>query len=367
VTTTMLGSGTNTKSSTVAAGLAIGCVTGALIAHVQHKRKLNQRTREVESNDNVDDDMTFNPKFQIPKELLVEECPYREELKLAIKLALQAGKNIYPHVDNKGTTSESTTASLGISSKSNDADFATTIDIANEKLVMEGIATHFPSHKVIGEEETGTGQPPVLTADPTWIVDPIDGTANFANGLPLTCVSLGFCVGKKPVLGVVYAPLTCELFLAVKGFGSYRNTCKILSTSSNEEEALKTLSNAIVCFEFGSSRGEQNVKKLVSGMERILQHGCRCTRSLGSGVLDMCYVATGKLDVVYCGMANEGWKPWDYCAGSLVVEEAGGFVRSLQGGYVEEDGFDIYESSMICGVSKALVEESRGVILGLSK
>ena len=97
---------------------------------------------------------------------------------------------------------------------------------------------------------------------------------------------------------------------------------------------------------------------------------CRSTRSYGSGVLDLCYVASGRLDVVYTGIAEEGWKPWDYCAAMVIAEEAGCTIRSLKGDDFDSNGkvkagssFDIYSKSMICGVNQTVVEECRKVVL----
>jgi myo-inositol-1(or 4)-monophosphatase len=309
-----------------------------------------------------------NSMYTIPDEL--QSGLYAEELKLAVKLALTAGANMNEHLDSKGTEAGvGAEARLGINTKHNDADFATEIDILNEKLVIAGVQENFPYHKIIGEESTGTGEVDPLTNEPTWIIDPIDGTTNFASGCPLTCVSIGFCVGGRPVMGVAFSPKTQELYLGIDGRGAYRNGERISSTDDGNE---KTLANSVVCFEFGYARSEQGVDDMVNAVRRILKHGCRSTRSYGSGVLDLCYVASGRLDVVYTGMAEEGWKPWDYCAAMVIAEESGCTIRSLKGNDFDEHGnvlldskFDIYSKSMICGVNKKVVEQCRTVVLDL--
>jgi fructose-1,6-bisphosphatase/inositol monophosphatase family enzyme len=321
------------------------------------------------SNCSNDDDT----KFQIPTELLKGE--YANEMKVAIKLALQAGGNMIEHLETKGTESGSGAESkLGINTKQNDADFCTAIDLLNEEIITNGIQKSFPTHNIIGEEDTGTGDVPKLTDKPTWIIDPVDGTTNFASGSVYTCVSIGLCVGSSPVMGVAYSPKTKEMYLAMKGHGAYRNGERIQSTDAKSKE--KTLSNSVVCFEFGYARSDAGVENMVGAVERILKHGCRSTRSYGSGVLDICYVASGRLDVVYTGMAEEGWKPWDYCAAMVVAEEAGCVIRSLKenNGVNDFDAenkviagqkFDIYSRSMICGVNATVVEQCRKVVLGL--
>jgi fructose-1,6-bisphosphatase/inositol monophosphatase family enzyme len=260
---------------------------------------------------------------------------------------------------------------LNISCKSHETDFATAIDLKNENFIASEIKKHFPEHEIIGEESTGTGTIPPLTNKPTWIIDPIDGTTNFAAGLPLSCVSIGFCLEGKPFMGVVYAPMTQELYIAVKGLGAYRNGVPLLKCTG--EKASKSLSNSVVCFEFGYARTQEGIDNMVNAVRRLLEHGVRTTRTLGSGVLDLCYVACGRMDVVYTGMAEEGWKPWDYCAGLVVAMEAGcnmshlmirdekdaNDAGALKSGYE----FNLYSSSMICGVNEEVVDQCRKVVV----
>eukprot|EP00551_Chaetoceros_affinis_P013045 CAMPEP_0203685910 /NCGR_PEP_ID=MMETSP0090-20130426/48794_1 /ASSEMBLY_ACC=CAM_ASM_001088 /TAXON_ID=426623 /ORGANISM="Chaetoceros affinis, Strain CCMP159" /LENGTH=330 /DNA_ID=CAMNT_0050555123 /DNA_START=46 /DNA_END=1038 /DNA_ORIENTATION=+ len=266
-------------------------------------------------------------KFGLPIELIGGD--YADEMRVAVQLALQAGANMVEHLETKGTKSgRGAESKLGINTKQNDADFCTAIDILNEKIITEGIKKHFPNHEIIGEEDTGTGDIPPLTDKPTWIIDPVDGTTNFASGSVYTCVSIGLCVDSSPVMGVAFSPKTNEMYLGMKGFGAYRNGERIQSV--DDESVEKTLSNSVVCFEFGYARTDEGIENMIGAVRRILKHGCRSTRSFGSGVLDLCYVASGRLDVVYTGMADEGWKPWDYCAAKVIAEEAGCVIRSLK-------------------------------------
>lgn len=290
--------------------------------------------------------------FSIPSAL--NESPYAAELQLAVRVALEAGDNMVAHCDRHGTVLAE--GSLDMEFKGQPEDFCTSIDLLNEELVTKAIQQEFPTHSIIGEESTGTGELPDLTNSPTWIIDPIDGTTNFASGLPLTCVSIGLTVGKKPVMGVVYAPMTKELYMAVRGHGAFRNGVLLCNKPTTTK-----LRDAIVDFEFGYGRSTDAIQKMVGAVERLLNHGVRATRSLGSGVLDLLYVATGRLDVVYAGVANEGWKPWDYCAGVVVVLEAGCCIESI----FEKDAkdFDLYSKSVICAGNAHLLEEARSVIL----
>jgi fructose-1,6-bisphosphatase/inositol monophosphatase family enzyme len=308
--------------------------------------------------------------YEIPSQLLQSDNLLKRELELAVKVALEAGQNMIPHLQSKGTQhGAQTESSLNISSKSNDADFCTAIDIQNEALIIKAIKETFPDHDIIGEEDTGVGKIAALSATkPTWIIDPVDGTTNFASGHPLTCVSIGLCMNGKPTLGVVYAPATQELYIAVTGYGAYRNGQRIFANSSSmngDGRNTLSLSRSVVCFEFGSTRSKEGIEKMTSAVKRILSHGCRATRSYGSGVLDLVYVASGRLDIVYTGVDEEGWKPWDYCAGMVVVTEAGCVIEELITSCTDDSRkpFNIYAKSMICGVHEKLVEECRRIIL----
>jgi myo-inositol-1(or 4)-monophosphatase len=287
----------------------------------------------------------------IPDALLAS--PLATELQVAVELAIQAGSAMYSYCNEKGTSAESL-HNLEIATKGQPEDFCTKIDVANEELITNGLLQRFPFHKVIGEESTGTGAIPKLTTDPTWIIDPIDGTTNFAAGIPLTCVSIGYCHNGRPVMGVVYAPMTNELYLAVRGYGAYRNGVALALRKD------KALLNSVVCFEFGYARSKDAIAKIVKVVQRILENGCRTTRSMGSGVLDLCYVASGRIDVVYAGVAGEGWKPWDYCAGHVVATEAGCCMESFQQG--PNETFDLYADSVICAVGPSLLKEVRAII-----
>ena len=276
------------------------------------------------------------------------------------------------HYNSKGTADENI-EDLDISTKSNAADFATAIDVMNENYIQSAINKHFPSHKIIGEEAVGTGSIPPLTNDKTWIIDPIDGTTNFASGLPLSCVSIGFCKDGQPYLGVIYAPMTNELYIAVRGLGAYRNGIRLLPCTG--EKATKTLSSAVVCFEFGYARDDEAADNMVNAVRRLLKHGVRTTRTLGAGVLDLCYVACGRMDVVYTGMAGEGWKPWDYCAALVVAMECGCYMGHLRPELNDLDSktgkarsgyaFNMYSKTMICAVNEELAEETQKCVLGL--
>jgi fructose-1,6-bisphosphatase/inositol monophosphatase family enzyme len=173
----------------------------------------------------------------------------------------------------------------------------------------------------------------------------------------MTCVSIGFCISGHPVMGVIYAPVTNEWYLAVKGHGAYRNGIRILQQSSR---STKSIEQAVICCEFGYSRDQKEIDAMLGAVSRILGRGCRAIRQLGSGCLDLCYVATGRLDIVYAGIANEGWKPWDYAAALVVCQEAGCVMESID--QPTPGGFDLYSKSVLCGVSRTLVNDCRRLL-----
>jgi fructose-1,6-bisphosphatase/inositol monophosphatase family enzyme len=176
-------------------------------------------------------------------------------------------------------------------------------------------------------------------------------------------------------VGVAYAPATDELFVAVRGRGAYRNGVRL--SGCIDDGVARTLSDSVVGFEFGYAKTDEGADLMTSAVARLIRHGVQATRSLGSGVLDLCYVASGRLNVVYAGVADKGWKPWDYCAGLVIANESGCTMTHLvprSGVDLVDDGtgeirrgygFNLRSKSVICGVNMNLVEETRRVVLGL--
>lgn len=181
-----------------------------------------------------------------------------------------------------------------------------------------------------------------------------DNYRSFSVGLAMTCVSIGFCVDGHPVMGVIYAPASDEWYVGVKGYGSFRNGVRILQQTSS---STKSIEKAVICCEFGYSRKQHEIDAMLGAVSRILARGCRAIRQLGSGCLDLCYVASGRLDIVYAGIVNEGWKPWDYCAGLVICQEAGCIMESID--QTTPGEFDLYSKSILCGTSRELVDECR--------
>ena len=323
----------------------------------------------------------------------IRQSPYGPHAQLAVQLARNAGANMRSYYDLKGTK-EQTDDQLRIHTKSRPNDLCTHIDIANEQLITEGIQQRFPDHVIIGEESVGSGSVPPLTNEPTWIIDPIDGTTvgvrqigrrkkglyssahttlifsiqqSFAAGLPTCCVSIGFCVNGKPIMGVVFAPMLDELYIAVRGYGAFRNGRQLYT--SPREQTLK-LADAIVGFELGYVSQDREIAAAVGTIESILRHGCRSTRQIGSCVLDLCNIASGRYNVFYCGVAGEGGSPWDLCAGYVIATEAGCVMESFYPPQeapastcsISNTEFDVYSRDEICASNPQLLEEIRAIV-----
>jgi myo-inositol-1(or 4)-monophosphatase len=193
-------------------------------------------------------------------------------------------------------------------------DLVTEADIQSEKSIIDTIAKAFPDHAILAEEsghQTGTGG--------RWIIDPLDGTTNFAHNLPLFCVSIAFAVDEEIVAGFVLAPITGELFVAIKGQGAQRNGTPLAVSDT------RTLADSLLVT--GFPYDHQNLfAELMERFGRCLT-ATQGVRRLGSAALDLCYVASGRFD----GFWEQHLKPWDTAAGFLVAAEAGARTTVFSG------------------------------------
>jgi myo-inositol-1(or 4)-monophosphatase len=202
-----------------------------------------------------------------------------------------------------------------ISNKEGINNLVTEADHASEKAIIEVIRKDYPDHFILTEEsgELATG------SEFKWIVDPIDGTVNFANGIPICCVSIGLEQDGKMIMGAVYNPLMNEFYFAQAGFGASLNDKKI---SVSQKTALAT-SCMVTGFPYkylDTPNGPLQV------FEKMIRQGIP-VRRLGSAAIDLCWVAAGRFD----GFYEHDLQAWDSAAGSLIVEEAGGKVTDFKG------------------------------------
>ncbi|XP_050699802.1 inositol monophosphatase 1-like isoform X1 [Eriocheir sinensis] len=264
----------------------------------------------------------------------VEKC-----FEVAMRLVKEAGKVVREAIKEQ----------KNIETKTSCVDLVTESDKAVEKLLIEGLTQAFPGHKFIGEETTAdTGSKCVLTDDPTWIIDPIDGTMNFVHSLPYTCVSVGLWTGRTGQIGIVYNPVLEQMFTAKKGGGAFLNGERI------HVSGCKDLSQALVFAEMGTSLDPEKVKTVLTNLTTLMPrvHG---VRDCGSAALNLSSVAAGWGDAAMHLTATLG--PWDMAAGVLLVAEAGGAVCGVGGGE-----FDIMRRRVLCAATPELAQAIAGLL-----
>jgi myo-inositol-1(or 4)-monophosphatase len=204
-----------------------------------------------------------------------------------------------------------------ISNKEGVNNLVTEADHASEKAIFEVIREVYPDHYILSEE---AGE---IVQDSTykWIIDPIDGTVNFANGIPICCVSIAVEWNGKMVMGAVYNPFINEFFFAQSGYGATLNDKKI--SVSNKTELIKScLVTGFPYTYLDTPNGPLQV------FDKLIRKGVP-VRRLGSAAIDLCWVAAGRFD----GFYEHKLQAWDSAAGFLIVEEAGGKITDFKGDY----------------------------------
>ena len=194
-------------------------------------------------------------------------------------------------------------------------DLVTEVDLEVERAFRALIADRFPSHDVLAEELGG----PSTGASHRWVFDPLDGTTNFAHGIPIFCASLALEIDGEAVLGAVYDPNRRELFTAERGVGSWLNGQRL-----NTSLATSVIESVLVTgFPYDV---QSNPEGFLQVFGRVLQRA-RAVRRLGSAAIDLCWVAAGRME----GFWEEQLQPWDTRAGALILQEAGGRVTGMDG------------------------------------
>jgi myo-inositol-1(or 4)-monophosphatase len=198
-------------------------------------------------------------------------------------------------------------------------ELVTESDLASEKLIIDRIKTYHPRHAILAEE-SGASEPGTEEAQSEWrwIIDPLDGTTNYAHGYPTFCVSIGLEHAGRMELGVIYDPMRDELFTAERGQGASLNGRRIQVSSAG------TLASGLLCTGFPYDVRERS--EFARHFANFIMNAQGVRRD-GAAALDLAYVACGRFD----GFWEEGLKPWDVAAGSLMVEEAGGRVSKYDG------------------------------------
>lgn len=219
---------------------------------------------------------------------------------------MEAGKVIQQHFNS----------SFKIEHKDGINNLVTEVDRFSEARIIEVIKSTYPAHSIISEE---VGEL-IQKSDYQWIIDPIDGTVNFAHGLPICCVSIGLLYNDELIMGAVYNPMMNEFFFAEKGMGATLNDQPIrVSKKTNFEKAFLVTG-------FPYNWPENTSEHPIKVFEKLVLEGLP-VRRLGSAAIDLCWVACGRFD----GFWEYNLSPWDVAAGYLIVQEAGGKVTDFNG------------------------------------
>ena len=219
-----------------------------------------------------------------------------------------------------------------------DIDLVTEADLAAERLIIERISGHFPRHAILTEESGDVAEAGRPDAEYKWIIDPLDGTTNYAHGYPTFCVSVALEHRGSVVVGAVYDPTRDEMFAAERGGGATLNGRRIRVSETDE------LNRALVCTGFPYDVRERGD---FARHFRAFIMRAQSVRRDGAAALDLAYVASGRFE----GFYEEGLRPWDVAAGVLLVEEAGGRVTHYDG-----TEFDIYNQRI--AASNGLIHDS---------
>jgi myo-inositol-1(or 4)-monophosphatase len=218
---------------------------------------------------------------------------------------------------------------INISRKSNSIDLVTEADREAEAAVIEVIHRAFPTHAILAEESGATAH----KSDHQWIVDPLDGTTNFAHGFPQFCVSIAYQHRGRTEFGVVYDALRKECFTARRGHGARLNG-KPIHVSTTD-----SLTTSLLATGFPYDRRER--RRFYLCFWEAFMMRCQGVRRTGAAALDLAYVACSRTD----GFWEFGLKAWDVAAGALLVEEAGGRVTNMDGAPLDLHGGNIVASN----------------------
>lgn len=235
-------------------------------------------------------------------------------LKEAI-VAAQKASQVHKHYQDKG---------FSIETKTTDFDLVTTADKESEKVILDHLLSSFPDHCYLAEESGKSG-----SSSHCWVIDPVDGTVNYAHGFPFYCVSIALEIDGEIAVGVILDTVRNELFTATKGGGAHLNG-KPIRVSNNAKLTQSLLSTG---FSYCVERRNENLHYLVKSIGTGLP-----VRRGGSAALDLAYVACGRFE----GYWELKLAPWDVAAGSLILTESGGRISDL-----DKKPFSIHTDSLI--------------------
>jgi myo-inositol-1(or 4)-monophosphatase len=230
-------------------------------------------------------------------------------LEIATEAALAAGAVLQDYWGNLNEVEE----------KGRSGDLVTSADRASEKVILEIIQRHFPSHSLLAEESGSLGE---QKADYLWAIDPLDGTTNYAHQYPVYAVSIALLIHGIPQVGVIYNPARKELFRAADGLGATCNRAPIQVSATTD------LTHSLLVTGFAYDRRETRDNNYAEFCH--LTHLTQGVRRSGSAALDLADVASGRVD----GYWERGLSPWDMAAGMVLVQQAGGHISAYDGSQV---------------------------------
>ncbi|MDZ4784473.1 MAG: inositol monophosphatase family protein [bacterium] len=245
------------------------------------------------------------------------------------------------------------TNNFSVSSKANAYDLVTTADLEAEKIIVDLIKKAYSDHLILSEESYQNLSPDLIKEKNVWIIDPIDGTVNYAHGLLNVCVCIGFAHKGEVLAGVVYAPFLNETFEAIKGQGATLNAQKISCSSIQE------LKKSVVSTGFPYER-EGLFPILLGNVEAILKT-CNGIRRAGAAGIDLCWVACGRLEAHF----EITLKPWDVAAANLIAREAGAITGFMNGFFNEEDMPKDLRSTNTLVAAPGIYEKLKSIIKGI--
>jgi myo-inositol-1(or 4)-monophosphatase len=226
------------------------------------------------------------------------DCSSEKKLQVAQKAARQAG-NLILKQQGSAIIYEKAFSNL-----------VTEADYSAQKAIIHLIHEHFPDHSIIAEENDWSAK---IDALDLWIIDPLDGTNNYAHSIPHFCISIAYARSGQVVAGAVFDPIRNEMFTALQFKGAYLNETPINVSGA------ESLSEAIVATGFYYDRGAM-MRKTLSSIEKLFEANIHGIRRFGSAALDLCWVACGRFDAYF----EYKLSVWDFAAGMLIVKEAGG-------------------------------------------
>ncbi len=206
-------------------------------------------------------------------------------------------------------------------SEKNDNSLVTEADLKAQETIIKKIRDHFPEHSIIAEEQDLSAK---SSAPDLWIVDPLDGTNNFAHSIPHFCISIAYARFGRVVAGAIFDPVRNEMFSAARDKGAFLNGAPIRVSKA------RSLQEAIVVTGFYYDRGKI-MRKTLRSIERLFEANIHGIRRLGSAALDLCWVACGRFDAYF----EYKLSTWDFAAGMLILEEAGGRCTDQKGGRID--------------------------------